>query len=129
MRHDRYGETSVHITSQPVRVFMGAYGLQKDSIFTAKFSGVISRLIEAGLSEKWLSDEMDNVAKITERRTQDEPKAFVLEQVQGALFIIVLGLGQSAIAFAVEVMCGAGRPEERQKDAVKEWVQRRQHSY
>ena len=33
----RFGEPLVHIVSEPVRTFYVAFGMQKDSLFTAKF--------------------------------------------------------------------------------------------
>ena len=44
----RFGEPLVHIVSEPVRTFYVAFGMQKDSPFTAKFSATFARLIEGG---------------------------------------------------------------------------------
>ena len=33
----RFGEPLAHIVSEPVRTFYVAFGMQKDSLFTAKF--------------------------------------------------------------------------------------------
>ena len=60
-----------------------AYGMQKDSPFTAKFSATFARLIEGGFLLKWTSDEMDKVARIADdSSTSSEAKAFVFDQIQ-----------------------------------------------
>ena len=38
---NQYGETSSHILSELFRYFPIAFGLQKDSVFTAKFGEII----------------------------------------------------------------------------------------
>ena len=82
----RFGEPLVHIVSEPVRTFYVAYGMQKDSPFTAKFSATFARLIEGGFLLKWTSDEMDKVARIAEESSSSsEPKAFVFDQIQESL--------------------------------------------
>ena len=69
--------------SEPVRTFYVAYGMQKDSPFTAKFSATFARLIEGGFLLKWTSDEMDKVARIADdSSTSSEAKAFVFDQIQ-----------------------------------------------
>ena len=75
---NQYGETSSHILSELFRYFPIAFGLQKDSVFTAKFGEIIRydenvrinnlltlktcrKLNEGGLIGHWIVLEMDKV--------------------------------------------------------------------
>jgi hypothetical protein len=42
---------------ETISTFHVVFGLQKDSIFTAKFGVIIRSLNEAGLVSKWMRDE------------------------------------------------------------------------
>ena len=119
-----FGEPLAHIVSEPVRTFYVAFGMQKDSPFTAKFSATFTRLIEAGLLLKWTADEMDKVARVAEGDSSSaEPKPFVLAQIQGTLYIALLGLGLSFLAFLLEVTCGQNR-DRRHEMPEKDFLDR-----
>ena len=47
---NQYGETSSHILSELFRYFPIAFGLQKDSVFTAKFGEIIRYVDKAEFS-------------------------------------------------------------------------------
>jgi hypothetical protein len=57
----KYGQPLAHVTSDAVRVFHVAFGMQKDSIFREKFSQLIGHLGEAGLVDMWRMRELDKV--------------------------------------------------------------------
>jgi hypothetical protein len=42
---------------ETISTFHVVFGLQKDSIFTAKFGVIIRSLNEAGIVNKWMQDE------------------------------------------------------------------------
>ena len=111
--------------SEPVRTFYVAFGMQKDSLFTAKFSATFTRLIEAGLLLKWTADEMDKVARVAEEDSSSaEPKAFVLEQIQGSLFIVLIGLGLGFLSFVLELSCGQNLNRTPGKPMRSSWERR-----
>ena len=53
----------MHIMKECIKPIGVAFVLQKDSILTHQFNKKINQLVESGLTEKWMQDEFDKVAK------------------------------------------------------------------
>ena len=62
--------------------FSIAFALQKDSIYTDKFSRKIQQLIEGGFINKWLNDEFDKVAKKADVGAAGEAEPLIIENLQ-----------------------------------------------
>ena len=59
----RYGIRSMHIMRECIKPIGVAFVLQKDSFLTKSFNKKLSQLVESGLTDKWMLDEFEKVAK------------------------------------------------------------------
>ena len=53
----------MHIMKECIKPIGVAFVLQKDSILTSQFNKKIAQLVESGLTDKWMQDEFEKVAK------------------------------------------------------------------
>lgn len=93
-----------------------AFGLQKHSIFTDKFSSVIQRLQEAGLINKWVEDELEIAQEKARKRaslsssptdsTDQGPKAWTMGELDLPFYILLSMLAMCFLCFAGEVSFG-----------------------
>ena len=60
------GRSSIYIVKECLKTYPVAYATPKNSIFTNRFSDLISMMQEGGLIMKWYSDEMNKVALLRE---------------------------------------------------------------
>ncbi len=72
----------MHIGSECLASYGVSFALPRDSILTNKFSEIMQRLLEAGLTSKWFGDAMDDVAKSREAAHRTKKVAFNLEHLQ-----------------------------------------------
>lgn len=83
---NNFGETRMHIMQQCLTPYRVALALSKGNPLTGPFSEAIQRLVEAGLSKKWLRDELDAIARLSEVSEKASSKPWTLDQLQGAFF-------------------------------------------
>ena len=72
----------MHVMKECFVPFSIGFALQKDSIYTEKFSKKIQQLIEGGFINKWLTDEFDKVAKKADVGAAGEAKPLVIDNLQ-----------------------------------------------
>ena len=53
----------MHIMRECIKPIGVAFVLQKDSFLTNSFNRKLSQLVESGLTDKWMLDEFEKVAK------------------------------------------------------------------
>ncbi len=89
---NRHGESELHIGRECLISFAITFGTPKDSVLNDKFGDVITGLLEAGLTHKWYSDAMDDVAKSARNakgrsRSQHTPYNFSQLQVHTRRYV------------------------------------------
>ena len=101
---DEFGETGMHVMKECLTPYRVAFGLSKGNPLTRPFGRVIQRLIEAGLVRKWMKDELDLIARLSEVKTEAEAKPWTLNELQGAFLVSAVMTGLAALVFLLELM-------------------------
>ena len=83
----RFGVRSMHVMKECFVPFSIGFALQKDSIYTERFSRKIQQLIEGGFIDKWLRDEFDNVAKKADVGASSKAEPLVIYNLQVNIII------------------------------------------
>lgn len=97
-------ERNLHIMSTCIINMPVSIGLQKNSPIKPKFDKFISRVIEAGLIEKWLNDVMQTTLT-AEISTDDGPKAIMsMQKFFGAIVALLVGYFISICGFIGEII-------------------------
>lgn len=78
-----------------------AIGLEKNSPIRERVNGVLQRLVEAGLTAKWLGD----AKRAYESSVEEEPQEALMElrKLYGAFVALGVGLAMASVALGVEV--------------------------
>ena len=73
------GRSEIYIMKECLKTYPAAFGTPHNSIFTNKFSHLISMMREGGLINKWYLDEMEKVATLRdETDIVGEPEPYTL---------------------------------------------------
>ncbi|XP_024947836.1 uncharacterized protein LOC107275120 isoform X2 [Cephus cinctus] len=103
---DRDGNHMLHIVSECPRTYSLGYAGHRNSIFFDRMNVIISRTMEAGLTNYWYAWTIDNyLQKNSTRqfiRTQQKFVGFHLYDVQTSFFILAFGLFLSLLVFIGE---------------------------
>ncbi|CAG0893268.1 unnamed protein product [Cyprideis torosa] len=86
-----------------------AIPIAKGAAYKPYFDRVIQNIVSGGLVQKWLKESCGSGQNCTssddelkDEAGQSSPEAFTLEQMQGAFYILGLGLGLAFLAFLIE---------------------------
>jgi hypothetical protein len=108
---DRYGETNLHLMKECLFSFPVAFGLQKDSPFTASFARTIQRIEEAGFIGKFTRDSLEEAAKSVSapygQKRGLEIRAMLLDDLQAPLLAWVMLNACGLVVFVVELLADA----------------------
>ena len=77
----------MHIMKECFVPFSVGFALQKDSIYTDKFSRKMNQLIEGGFIGKWLNDEFEKVAKKADLEAETEAEPLTISNIQVQLYV------------------------------------------
>ena len=103
----RYGETTMHIAKECFGSFLVAYALPKESLYKAAFNKKISLMIEAGLPDKYYSDEMEKVSHLARAKTSEAiAKPLTLHHLQAPLYLLPIFLAVAIVSFIIEISIG-----------------------
>ena len=64
----RLGRSEIYILKECLKTYPAAFATPHNSIFTHKFSHLISKMRESGLITKWYTDEMEKVATLRDEK-------------------------------------------------------------
>ena len=78
----RYGIRSMHIMRECIKPIGVAFVLQKDSFLTNSFNKKLSQLVESGLTDKWMLDEFEKVAKKLSEKSSIKFEALKVNHLQ-----------------------------------------------
>jgi hypothetical protein len=106
----------LHIVNECLSTFLVASIVPKGSAFLTVFNNIITRVVESGLTLKWNEDIINSM--IIEKgmslgKKKTRVRAFCLQDVQGAFFVIILGYGCSMLVFLCEVWYHNKKCQER----------------
>ena len=106
--HDSYGRSTVCSFKQESKVRLVAMYLQKGSFLTEDINHVINVAIEAGLNNFWwinILDTLRNKAVRDEGRAlMDDYTVLLLEHLEGAFYLLLLGHGLAFVTFIGELL-------------------------
>lgn len=103
---DEDGLPRLHVVKECVASYFLAFVVPKGSPFVEEFSFALRKLTEAGLTKKWYKDVVNNViltTKVVALRQKGDHRAFALEDLQTAFYILVLGIIVSSCVFLWEM--------------------------
>ena len=92
--------SNVHLMTEPLFPTRSCFGLQKDSPLKSHLDRVIQRLIESGLIDYQRSQFARRIQPKT--GTDINNIAFTLQHLQGAFYLLTIGLSVSTVALIVE---------------------------
>ena len=72
----------MHIMKECIKPIGVAFVLQKDSILTSQFNKKISQLVESGLTDKWMQDEFEKVAKKLSEKSSIKFEPLLINHLQ-----------------------------------------------
>ena len=72
----------MHIMKECIKPIGVAFVLQKDSLLTNQFNRKITQLVESGLTDKWMLDEFEKVAKKLSEKTSIKFEILRLDHLQ-----------------------------------------------
>ena len=78
----RYGIRSMHVMRECIKPIGVAFVLQKDSFLTKSFNRKLSQLVESGLTDKWMLDEFEKVAKKLSEKSSIKFEALKVNHLQ-----------------------------------------------
>ncbi|XP_068228695.1 glutamate receptor ionotropic, delta-2-like [Palaemon carinicauda] len=67
------------------------------------FNKMLSYMVEGGLILKWEHDEFQKLARIKIINEQKGPRAFTINQLQAAFYILIIGYAAASLAWAIEL--------------------------
>ena len=77
----------MHIMKECIKPVGVAFVLQKDSLLTNQFNRKITQLVESGLTDKWMLDEFEKVAKKISEKSSTKFEVLSLNHLQVRLGI------------------------------------------
>ena len=77
----------MHIMKECIKPVGVAFVLQKDSLLTNQFNRKITQLVESGLTDKWMLDEFEKVAKKISEKSSTKFEVLTLNHLQVRLGI------------------------------------------
>ena len=77
----------MHIMKECIKPIGVAFVLQKDSLLTNQVNRKITQLVESGLTDKWMLDEFEKVAKKLSEKTSIKFEILRLDHLQVRLRI------------------------------------------
>ena len=77
----------MHIMKECIKPVGVAFVLQKDSLLTNQFNRKITQLVESGLTDKWMLDEFEKVAKKISEKSSIKFEVLTLNHLQVRLGI------------------------------------------
>ncbi|KAJ3647497.1 hypothetical protein Zmor_019372 [Zophobas morio] len=109
---DSEGFPRLHIVDECLNTFLVGHVVPKGSAFLTIFNNFITKMMEAGLTEKWLRDVFDST--VTEKtyilnKNKQSVKAFSMDDLQIAFYGIVVGYVGSFLVFLCELRTKARR--------------------
>ena len=106
----RFGETSMHIMKECFNTFNVAFTVPLNSIYKDRLDTKMSGLIEAGLTRKYFSDEIDKEHKISKAKIiQVAATPLSVLHLQGPFLLVPILLGLSFFVFCLEFCIGKNR--------------------
>ena len=72
----------MHIMRECIKPIGVAFVLQKDSSLTKSFNKKLSQLVESGLTDKWMLDEFEKVAKKLSEKSSIKFEALKVNHLQ-----------------------------------------------
>ena len=76
----------MHIMRECIKPIGVAFVLQKDSSLTKSFNKKLSQLVESGLTDKWMLDEFEKVAKKLSEKSSIKFEALKVNHLQVKTF-------------------------------------------
>ena len=89
----RYGIRSMHIMKECIKPIGVAFVLQKDSFLKNSLNKKLSQLVESGLTDKWMLDEFEKVARKLSEKSSIKYEALKENHLQVKTFGIFPSLG------------------------------------
>ncbi|KAJ3647500.1 hypothetical protein Zmor_019374 [Zophobas morio] len=104
---DNEGFPLLHIVDECLTTLLVGHMVSKGSAFLTVFNNAISKMVEAGLIDKWMRDMFESTA--TEKmfilnQNKQGVKGFSLYDVQVAFYVILLGYVGSVVVFLFEML-------------------------
>ena len=100
----------MHIIKECFNTYNVAFTVPLNSIYKDRFDTKMSGLIEAGLTHKYFTDEIDKEAKRARSKiSQVIAKPLSVLHLQGPLFIVPILLWLSLLVFCLEYCFGKSR--------------------
>ena len=95
----RYGETSAYIMRECINESGKAFAVPKTSIYKSRMDMTILRMVQAGLPDKYLDDELEKAAKAKAQSTSkvSSINPLTLEQLGAVIVFQMIAL---AVCFA-----------------------------
>lgn len=104
---DEDGWPLIHIVDECFETFLITAIVPKGSAFLTVFNNVITKLIESGLTRKWMDDVINSMIIenwIRLNRNKSKTRAFTLYDLQVAFYVIILGYVGSILVFISEIL-------------------------
>ena len=102
----RYGQPQLQVMKECVVPYRVAFGLPKGSIHNAEISATIQHLLEAGLVNKWINEELESSAerkRAALSESESKKQALSADQLQAPIAIYCVMLLLSLVSFILEI--------------------------
>ncbi|XP_063907904.1 uncharacterized protein LOC135126046 [Zophobas morio] len=102
----RSGVPMLHIVDESISTYFLACIIPQGSPVLLIFNEIIVRMFEGGFILKWDSDVVDSlmIERINQTNVEEEFKAFRLEDMQVAFYVVAIGYVSSVAAFLAEIL-------------------------
>lgn len=97
-----------HRISKPVAVYSMAYIVPRGWAFLKELNLLLSKILEAGLIQKWYYASMFNsslwIERVKKTSSETTPRAFILSDLRLAWLLLAVGLSISCLVFLIELV-------------------------